>query len=186
LFVRFLILTNELPRIPDASGALASRFVMLMLKKSFLGREDVELTDKLLTELPGILNWALAGLDRLRQRGRFVMPRSSLDAIRVLEDLASPVGAFLRDWCELSATAKENVKILYDAFRHWCGEHGMRPGSSALFGRNLHALRPEIGTSGRGRRRSYIGVKLSDEGYEQYRNAVQEDRRRRTEGGRRY
>jgi putative DNA primase/helicase len=77
LLVRFLILTNELPRIADASGALASRFVVLLLTKSFLGKEDLTLTDKLLTELPGILNWSLAGLERLRQRGRFNMPQVS-------------------------------------------------------------------------------------------------------------
>ena len=44
---RFLILTNELPRIADSSGALASRFVILMLTKSFLGKEDHQLMTKL-------------------------------------------------------------------------------------------------------------------------------------------
>src|SRR5262249_8813472 len=53
LGVRFLILTNELPRITDASGALASRFVVLTLRETFYGREDLALTDKLLKELPG-------------------------------------------------------------------------------------------------------------------------------------
>ena len=81
LHVRFLISTNELPRIADASGALASRFVLLTLRNSFLDREDLQLTEKLLTELPGILNAALMGLDRLRSRGNFRMPQSSLDAI---------------------------------------------------------------------------------------------------------
>jgi putative DNA primase/helicase len=36
---RFLILTNELPRFTDSSGALASRFVLLTLSKSFMGRK---------------------------------------------------------------------------------------------------------------------------------------------------
>jgi putative DNA primase/helicase len=52
--VRFLILTNELPRLADASGALASRFIVLVLTESFYGREDSGLTNKLLAELPGI------------------------------------------------------------------------------------------------------------------------------------
>lgn len=71
LSTRFLILTNELPRLSDASGALANRFVLLNLTQSFLGREDTTLTDRLMTELPGIFNWALDGLDRLQKRGRF-------------------------------------------------------------------------------------------------------------------
>ena len=37
---RFLILSNELPRLTDSSGALASRFVMLTMVTSFYGRED--------------------------------------------------------------------------------------------------------------------------------------------------
>src|SRR5262249_30445448 len=48
LATRFMILTNELPRIADASGALASRFVVLTLKRSFYGVEDLRLTDRLL------------------------------------------------------------------------------------------------------------------------------------------
>jgi putative DNA primase/helicase len=172
LYVRFVILTNELPRIADASGALASRFVVLTLKKSFYGKEDLELTDKLLAELPGILNWALKGLHRLRQRGRFRMPKASLEAIRQLEDLASPVTAFLRDWCRLDPQARQNVKELFAAWRCWCEEHGFPAGSSIVFGRNLRAARPEIGTTGRGIDRSYTGIELSQDRYDQYRHAV--------------
>jgi putative DNA primase/helicase len=47
---RFAILTNELPKLGDASGALASRFILLMMTKSFYGHEDHGLTDRLLTE----------------------------------------------------------------------------------------------------------------------------------------
>jgi putative DNA primase/helicase len=38
--VRFLFLTNELPRLDDASTALASRFMVLRLTRSFFGVED--------------------------------------------------------------------------------------------------------------------------------------------------
>jgi putative DNA primase/helicase len=61
LRVRFLIISNELPKITDSSGALASRFVLVRLTESFEKREDPLLHDKLLPELPGILNWALEG-----------------------------------------------------------------------------------------------------------------------------
>ena len=54
LSVRFWIMTNELPSFSDGSGALASRFVVIVLTKSFYGREDLSLTEKLTAELPGI------------------------------------------------------------------------------------------------------------------------------------
>src|SRR5262249_52812681 len=37
---RFLVLTNQVLRLEDASGALPSRFVTLQLTNSWLGRED--------------------------------------------------------------------------------------------------------------------------------------------------
>ena len=105
LAVRFLLLTNELPRIGDASGALASRFIVLTMRESFYGREDRSLTKRLIRELPGILNWALDGLDRLRERGHFEMPQSSTEAIRVIEDLAkSRWGVRTRLVCSRSNT----------------------------------------------------------------------------------
>jgi putative DNA primase/helicase len=65
---RFLVLTNEIPQIADASGALVSRFVVLILRESFYGREDHNLSSRLLGELPGILHWSLKGLERLLKR----------------------------------------------------------------------------------------------------------------------
>src|SRR6516165_7424462 len=55
LQTRFVILSNELPRLADASGALAGRFIVLVLVNSFYGREDLGLFDRLIAELPGIL-----------------------------------------------------------------------------------------------------------------------------------
>jgi putative DNA primase/helicase len=98
-----MFLTNEFPRLSDASGALAGRFVILRLTQSFYGNEDTGLTERLLNELPGILNWAIEGWQRLQQRGRFVMPTSVRDVVQEIEDLSSPVSAFVRDACIIGA-----------------------------------------------------------------------------------
>jgi putative DNA primase/helicase len=168
LQVRFLILSNELPGIADASGALASRFVLLTLENSFYGKEDLDLADKLIGELPGILNWSLRGLDRLRQRGHFEMPQSSLDAIRLLEDLASPVGAFLRDWCKIGPDKRSRVHLLYDAYTKWCEVEGHKPKSNAWFGRDLRAAIPHVKSRGQGHDRFYEGIDLNEHGQERY------------------
>jgi putative DNA primase/helicase len=168
LGVRFLILTNELPRIADASGALASRFVVLTLSNSFYGKEDHELTDKLLTELPGILNWSLRGLERLRERRYFQMPQSSTDALRQLEDLASPISAFLRDWCIIDPQQMVNVKALYGAWKAWCEQQGQSARSSIVFGRDLRACVAQLSITGVGAKRRYVGVGLSEYGQQRY------------------
>ena len=141
---RFLILTNELPQLSDSSGALASRFILFVLTKSFLGREDPRLTDRLLEEASGIFNWGLAGLDRLNDRGYFVPPQSGREAMQQLEDLSSPVSAFVRERCELAADRSVAVDDLWNAWKRWCEEDNRHPGTKAGFGRDLKATAPTI------------------------------------------
>ena len=127
--VRFLVLTNELPRLADVSGALASRFIVLVLTRSFFGEEDPGLTNRPLAELPGILNWAVEGWRRLRERGYFVQPAAALEVVGGLEDLGSPIGAFLRDRCEIGAGLSVSVDHLFTAWDSWCTEQRReRPG----------------------------------------------------------
>ena len=124
---------------------MASRFVVLMLKTSFYGRENPRLTETLREDLPGILCWALEGLRRLQERGYFVQPASSTEAIRELKDLGSPVGAFIRDRCEVEPGLEITCDHLYDAWKIWCGEQGRdRPGTRQTFGRDLRAALPGI------------------------------------------
>jgi putative DNA primase/helicase len=145
LKVRFVILSNELPQIVDMSGALASRFIVLTMTKSFYGKEDTTLSDQLRLELPGILLWAHKGWLRLHERGHFKQPQSSEDAIRQLEDLGSPMNAFLRECCAVEADGEVSTSTLYDKWRVWCSENGYADlGSVQLFGRNLRAALPRL------------------------------------------
>ncbi len=142
---RFMFLTNELPRLNDASTALAGRFLVLRLTNSFYGQEDLTLTDQLIAELPGILLWAIEGWKRLKARGRFVQPESVADAIRDLEDLASPVGAFVRECCTVAPGCRAWVDDLYKAWQGWCERDGRHVVSSKMsFGRDLAAAVPGI------------------------------------------
>jgi putative DNA primase/helicase len=164
---RFVILSNELPRLSDSSGALASRFVVLMLTASFYGKENPKLTEELCTEIAGIFNWALDGLQRLRARGHFRPPAASQEAIQALEDLASPVGAFIREQCEIGPEQKIEVAELYSLYREWCQNHGHHVVNRQVFGRDLRAVRPEVRIEhtrqGEERRRKYVGLGLARE-----------------------
>ncbi len=142
---RFVLLTNELPRMNDASGALAGRFVILRLTNSFYGQENTRLTEELVEELPGILVWAIEGLKRLRARGHFVQPSAVSDAVQQMEDLASPVMAFVRDCCEVGVGYRAWVDDMYDAWKRWCESDGRHTVSSKqLFGRDLAAAVPGV------------------------------------------
>jgi putative DNA primase/helicase len=164
LSTRFVILTNELPRFDDASGALVSRLIVLVLVNSFYGREDPALTARLLTELSGILNWALVGYRRLRKRGYFIQPASGREAIADLETLASPIKAFINDDCMVAPGQTVPVELLYQAWRLWCDKVGRKPGTKQIFGRDLRAAVPGLKTThprdGDSRERKYEGIGL--------------------------
>lgn len=169
LDTRFLILSNELPRLTDASGALTSRFIILRLENSFYGKEDRGLTARLLAELPGILLWSLEGWDRLKKRGHFIPPASAAAAMREMEDLGSPIGAFLRDRCTVQVGASVLAETLYLAWCDWCREQGREHvGTVQMFGRDLGSAIASLKlTNNRqldgSRRREYQGVRLGVE-----------------------
>lgn len=169
LQARFLMLSNELPALLDQSGALASRFIILRLTESFFGREDQQLTDKLLRELPGILRWSLEGLQRLRQRGRFVEPESSRDVAQQLEFLTSPINAFVSDNCVLEPSAEIPVDDLFKTWCEWSKDQGRDHwGTIQVFGRNLTSAFPAVKSvatttnwrGGQRRPRVYRGIRL--------------------------
>lgn len=163
---RFVFLTNELPRLSDASGALAGRFMMIRLTQSFYGREDRTLTRALLDELPGILNWAIEGWKRLRERGCFIQPASVEDAVHDMQDLASPVSAFVRDRCVVGSGHRVWVDDLYAAWRQWCESEGRTAVTTKqTFGRDLAAAVPGIACRrNQSAGRFYEGIRLTDGG----------------------
>ncbi|WP_240907438.1 phage/plasmid primase, P4 family, partial [Paludisphaera rhizosphaerae] len=99
LGVRFVFSTNEMPRLTDAAGALLSRFVFLKLTRSFVGREDRELGNKLVAESPGILLWAIHGWSKLRESGLFLQPKSAVAAMTEWQEMINPLGGFVAERC---------------------------------------------------------------------------------------
>lgn len=167
LGVHAVIATNELPMIEDASGAMASRLKVLRMTNSFLGKEDIGLADRLLAELPAILNWSLDGLERLKKNGAFRQPESSRDLVEELEGLGSSISDFIRDCCVVEPNAVALIPNLYDRWKGWCMQQGWKePGTQKKFCRDLRAALPHLNTvrprSGDDKRpRAYQGIGLA-------------------------
>jgi putative DNA primase/helicase len=163
---RFMIISNELPRLSDVSGALAGRFILLTLTNSFYGREDHALEGRLTSEMSGILNWAREGFVRLQGRGYFRQPASALEAIEELEALSSPVGAFLKECCHVGPGYRVDCDHLFEKWVDWCkGSNRRESGTKQSFGRDLRSVVPGIKitqprTDDGGRYRTYEGIGL--------------------------
>ncbi|MEZ2144931.1 phage/plasmid primase, P4 family [Bradyrhizobium sp. DN5] len=168
---RLHIVSNELPKLGDASAAIVGRIVLLMLSRSWLGKEDHGLEVALLDELPGILNWALAGLHRLTvtNRNRFTRVSTADEAIAAMRDLASPVAAFVRERCEIGKPEFEiEVGRLYVDYKNWAEHNGHPKPTKQVFARDLRAAFPAIRmkrprTEEEKRVRFYVGIKLKQD-----------------------
>lgn len=162
---RFMLASNELPAFSDASSALANRFVLFKFTRSFLGSEDPGLTSRLLKELPGVVLWALEGLDRLHKRGYLLEPAASREMAQELREQTSPVSVFVAEKCILSNMCSVERGELFTAWRDWCATQGRdHPGTIVSFGRQLNAAFPAIGrtqprTDGT-RLNLYTGIRL--------------------------
>ncbi len=166
LNTRFVFLSNELPKLTDAAGALAGRFLILTLTESFYGKEDLGLVGRLKKELPGILRWALIGWERLHARGHFVVPESSQESELLLHDLSSPIAEFVRERCIVGPEESAMIDDLFAAWKEWCEAEGRNhPGSRQGFGRQLKAAFPGLRcrrNHAKGRFYAGLGLGVSD------------------------
>lgn len=125
------------------------------------------LTARLLAELPGIFNWALAGRERLYQRGHFVQPASAAEMVEEMHDLNSPIADFLNRCCLRGADYSEDQDLVYEAWRRYCLKNERRAGTKAGFSKQLYAAAPFVtlyrprGVDG-SQCRAYSGVRLKD------------------------
>ncbi|MET7477634.1 phage/plasmid primase, P4 family [Streptomyces sp. NPDC005648] len=139
LATRLMLLSNEVPQLSDPSGALASRFIVLSFTESFLNREDLGLSGRLLKEIPAILRWSLDGLERLNVRGRFVEPGSSEDTRDELDTVTAQIKSFIRDRCELGPGKHVVIEDLFAEYKAWCTNRGYRAGSIDTMGSQIMA-----------------------------------------------
>ncbi len=161
LGTRIMIVSNEFPLIPDPSGALSRRYLALKTTAGFSNMEDRSLTTYLLeNEMPGIMAWALEGLDRVIENEHFTTVRSMQLEMKEREESVSDALAFLRERC-VKTDKWISKSDLYAAYREWCQSlDNNYPMSSKRFSVELKAAFPRIGTVQKNRQWCWTGVAL--------------------------
>jgi putative DNA primase/helicase len=142
--IRFTIALNEFPYLPDASVAMRSRLLLLPLNKSYAGKEDRRLEDRLRSETPGVIVWAMNGLKALRESGRFTEPAVSVQQIEEFARLSSPTLAFIEDCCEVGPAQEVEVDSIWDAWKKWCDANGVRLVPKSSLGSHLKSVVPGL------------------------------------------
>lgn len=139
-YARIVATGNTLPEMSDTSDGFSRRLAILSFNRRFAEHEKKhDLPAKLLEELPGIFVWALEGLRRLRDTGKFTHVPSSAQAVASYKLRSNPVAQFMTTMAEKS-TGRDRVKTsdLYKGFQLFCQENGFVPVmSNSRFGVEL-------------------------------------------------
>lgn len=131
---------NDRPIVKDTSDAIWRRLQLIEFKRKFEGdQKDIHLSTKLRAELPGILNWALAGLKRLRLRGRLPESKAVKTAIADYRRETNQVAQWLDECVKVDGKLTDPVRAqtVYDHYKWWAKDNGREVFNSTNFGREV-------------------------------------------------
>jgi P4 family phage/plasmid primase-like protien len=121
---------NELPRVADANSGLFRRVKVVTFPALVENERDPKIKRAIETEGAGILNWALEGLRRLKERGYFEVPVGVEDATKQFRENNDVPALFIDDRCVQGTDSEVPAAKLYREYKYWCEENGHRPQSS--------------------------------------------------------
>ena len=124
---------------------------------------DKLLAEKLQTEFPGILAWAVRGCLEWQQRG-LQEPQEVLESTASYRDTMDVLGDFLAESCVISPDATVPKAALYDAYVRWGKSNGEHPRTKIDFGQRLQERGLGEQRIGKHRTRCWLGVRLRQPG----------------------
>jgi putative DNA primase/helicase len=165
---RLVLATNNPPRFSDKTDGLWRRMLMLKFIVQIPESERVKRMDspewwEAQGELPGILNWALAGLHQLRTAGRFTIPEASRQDAERMRAESNPARMFLDETYKEDPAGEVPCEVAYQSYVAWCKSNGYIPFADRGFGREVARRFPDMKrlqrTEGGRRLWHYVGVK---------------------------
>ena len=160
-----LFSTNHKPTIDDTTASIWDRTRLIPFNRRFEDQEvDPSLRKTLLSEAPGILNWAVQGAIKFYQRGMNLPDCSAIkDATEHYRSDSDNVQKFLDTMCELGEGYKTQVKTLHLAYVEWSKSEVADEG---LPGKTFSQKVKEKGFTtvpGGGHRTFFVGIRLKQD-----------------------
>lgn len=163
---RLLFSCNSIPRnYGDKSEGFYRRLIIIRFNHTVpQEKRDPELLDKFRAEADGIFMFALEGLHRLIGN-RFIFSETQVnkDALQQYREDSDSVLSFVRENCELDAAYAVGSTELYEAYKAYCKECGLKPYSQKSFVQQITASCTGVkrGTDTLGKRRILTGIRLA-------------------------
>ena len=129
---------NHLPRITGTDRGIWRRVVVIHFDATFEGGNcDPHLQTKLMSELPGILNWALAGYQYWKST-RLAIPERVQKTSKWYQEDQDMLGAFISSRLCANTASPVRKSAVYASYIKWATQEGLRqPLSNKQFSREL-------------------------------------------------
>jgi len=141
-FAKILFSANEFIPTKDRTHGFYRRFDILRFNQIFeLDEQKPDLLQELKKEVPGILNWALEGLERLSQQ-KWIMTKSAYmeDCHNEFKRATNPLQLFIEEECVIEANATVDANELRSSYKQYCEDKGYKVLSDHKVGQELKRL----------------------------------------------
>ncbi len=133
---------NEIPKFNDRTDGIWRRLLIVPFLERFEGTgKDRHRAQRLKSELPGILNWAIEGLLRLLRQQAFTHCELCFQSVAEHRLACDPVRQFVADSVRTGPEFSICRADVYRAYVEFCRANGRQPVNSWDFGKEfLHSL----------------------------------------------
>ena len=141
--VRLIFSANEIPKTRDKTDAWYRSFEIITFPNKFKKSDDdfdPHIKEKLIKEMPGVFNWALKGLKRLKENKNFTESETINQAKREYEKENDTIKAFIDDKTEYPTGSYEVAREVYIRYKDYCELSGMNFTTRKTFTKKLKEL----------------------------------------------
>ena len=160
---RLIFACNELPPINDRSDGIWRRMIAMPFNVQFAEAErDLDRSERLMRELPGIFNWALAGAMRLFAQGGFTRCQVCEQCAGEHRQHSDSFLEFVDEMTETGSDKRVTTDEFYRAYVQYCESNGRRAKGNNEIGKQVVRLAgvTKVRRGGRDRKYEYQGIGL--------------------------
>lgn len=164
---RLLFSCNSIPKnYGDRSDGFYRRLIIIRFNHTVsVEQRDPNLIDKFRAEADGIFLFALEGLRRL-MKDHYIFSETDINKAELQQyrEESDSVLSFLKECCEIAPAYEVGSTELFNCYKAYCEECGLKPFSQKMFVSQIIASNPQITRSidNVGKKRTLSGIKLGE------------------------